>query len=156
MPVAYQISKAKHTYTVDDLMSGKGAYLYGGRWNTEGSAVVYMSGTQSLAMLEMLVHTSDTDLLNHYVVAKIEFGNDLIQTVEVEDLPKQWNDSLMTTIFQSIGDLWLTDRSSCILRVPSVLVTNEHNYLCNPSHPDFSHITASEITNLKFDARFTR
>jgi len=154
MPVAYRISKAKHANTEDGLMSGKGAHLYGGHWNTAGNAVVYMSGTLSLAMLEIIVHTSDTNLLNSYVVAKVEFGNDLVQTLKIGDLPEEWDDTSLNSAASDIGDIWLTQSSSCILCVPSALVPSELNYLCNRSHPDFSQVIVNEITPLKFDARF--
>lgn len=35
--------------------SGEGARLYGGRWNRKGIRMAYTAGSQSLAMLEMLV-----------------------------------------------------------------------------------------------------
>ncbi len=51
---------AKHTpdFSADDL-SGGGAKLTGGRWNSKGNAVVYTSRSISLAVLETLVHLGD-------------------------------------------------------------------------------------------------
>lgn len=42
-------------------MSGQGAYLFGGRWNTPEHRAVYLSGTLTLAMLEVLVHTDSAE-----------------------------------------------------------------------------------------------
>jgi RES domain-containing protein len=36
-----------------------------------------------------------------------------------------------------VGDRWLAQRESLVLRVPSVLVSGEFNYLINPAHPSF-------------------
>ena len=37
---------------------GEGAYRVGGRWNSKGTRVLYMSENRSLAVLEILVHLS--------------------------------------------------------------------------------------------------
>jgi RES domain-containing protein len=37
-------------------LDGEGAYLYGGRWSSPGTRLVYTSEHQSLAMLEYFVH----------------------------------------------------------------------------------------------------
>jgi RES domain-containing protein len=39
----------------DDAFSGDGARLYGGRWNSKGTPIVYTAASQSLAVLEMMV-----------------------------------------------------------------------------------------------------
>ena len=50
----------------DRAFSGEGARLYGGRWNRKGVPLVYTAGSQSLAMLEMLVQ--DEPLRARYVI----------------------------------------------------------------------------------------
>jgi RES domain-containing protein len=45
-----------------------GARRAGGRWNSKGARVVYMSENRSLAVLEILVHLSDV-LPDKYVLA---------------------------------------------------------------------------------------
>mgnify|MGYP001466645235 CR=1 FL=1 len=42
-------------------MSGAGAHLSGGRWNSPGRYAIYASGNLSLAMLELLVHIDDAE-----------------------------------------------------------------------------------------------
>jgi len=37
-------------------LSGEGARLYGGRWNSSGRAMVYAAGDAALAVLEVRVH----------------------------------------------------------------------------------------------------
>ena len=51
--VAWRIFKPKHEATA---FTGEGARLYGGRWNSKGTSMVYAASSQSLAALELLVH----------------------------------------------------------------------------------------------------
>ena len=53
----------------DTAFSGDGARLYGGRWNRKGVPLVYAAGSQSLAMLEMLVQ--DEPLRARYVMIRV-------------------------------------------------------------------------------------
>ena len=48
----YRITKDRYA---NDL-SGNGARLYGGRWNSKGVPVVYAGEHRSLCLLEFLVH----------------------------------------------------------------------------------------------------
>lgn len=67
---AWRILKAKHA---DQAFTGEGARLHGGRWNTEGAAVIYTSATISLAVLEILVHLESAALLSKYQLTSVEF-----------------------------------------------------------------------------------
>ncbi|MDB6038389.1 MAG: hypothetical protein JWM99_2230, partial [Verrucomicrobiales bacterium] len=53
MPQAWRIIKEKY---VAGAFDGEGARLFGGRWNSTGVRVVYVSDSQALAALENLVH----------------------------------------------------------------------------------------------------
>ena len=69
--------------------SGEGARLYGGRWNRKGVPMVYTSGTQSLAMLEMLAQ--DDPLRARYVVIPASIPDRVaVERIAVEDLPAGW------------------------------------------------------------------
>jgi len=46
---------------------GEGARRVGGRWNSKGIRVLYMSENRSLAVLEVLVHLSATLLTNTFL-----------------------------------------------------------------------------------------
>ena len=54
---------------------------------------------------------------------------------------------------RQIGDEWLESKSTAILRVPSVLIPRQSNYLLNPEHPLFEVIQVIEITPFAFDSR---
>ena len=54
---------------------------------------------------------------------------------------------------QDIGAQWVKSGSSAVLRVPSVLVPEEFNYLLNISHPDFKKIKIDDSVPFRFDPR---
>ena len=54
---------------------GEGARRAGGRWNSKGVRVVYMSENRSLAVLEILVHLSDV-LPDKYVLGSADRPDD--------------------------------------------------------------------------------
>ena len=133
--------------------TGEGARIAGGRWNSPGTPVVYLAGTQSLALLEMLVHLHTPDLLKRYVLFEVRFDDSLLATVDSRKLPKSWKRSPAPAAAQHLGDAWAAAASSPVLRVPSAIVPSEWNYLLNPAHPDFSKIRIGLRQPLKFDAR---
>ena len=54
---------------------------------------------------------------------------------------------------REIGDHWFRGGTSAMLRVPSVLVYQETNFLLNPAHPDFKRIQIVETEDFRFDPR---
>jgi RES domain-containing protein len=136
----------------DTAFSGDGARLYGGRWNRPGVPMVYTSGTQSLAMLEMLVQ--DDPLRARYMViaASIPAGIAIERLVQ-EDLPAGWREIAVRGQLQDLGTAWARSLSSAVLAVPSVVIPAESNYLLNPLHPAFSQIEIGETHSFFTDMR---
>jgi RES domain-containing protein len=52
-----------------------------------------------------------------------------------------------------IGTRWAKGRSTAVLKIPSVIIPQEHNYVLNPLHPDFRKIGMSESGPFGFDPR---
>src|SRR2546425_3251509 len=67
--------------------SGLGARLYGGRWNSMGTSMVYTAGSLSLAVLEWRVHLAQWPLPS-LCVTDIEFDEALVWTPT--KLPPDW------------------------------------------------------------------
>jgi RES domain-containing protein len=150
---AWRIVKAKHASAA---FSGLSAKRYGGRWNSPGVSVVYMAGSMALAVLEMLVHTESRELLRSYVTFEVSFDDKLVRTIEASSLPKNWRRSPPPAGLAAMGDAWLAGAPSAILRVPSVLVPRESNFLLNPAHPDFEQISIGPRQPLRIDERLVR
>ncbi|MGA2496443.1 MAG: RES family NAD+ phosphorylase [Tepidisphaeraceae bacterium] len=150
---AWRIVKAKHAASA---FSGIGARLAGGRWNSPGHAVVYTSASASLAMLEMLVHLQSEELLRRYVLFEVTLDDSLVTTVTQTSMPKTWRKSPPPAALQRIGDAWLAAGTSAILRIPSVIVPAECNYLLNPAHSDFARIIIGPKMPAQFDPRLVK
>ena len=150
MPVAWRIIKGKHAANAFD---GEGTGLYGSRWSTPGTRMVFASESLSLAILEVLVHLNKSSPLANHVVFTVKFSDALVQDLDVAVLPKNWRSFPAPSGTQQIGDTWTTSNSSVLLRVPSVIVANEYNFLINPMHHEFSKLIISGPEPLDVDKR---
>lgn len=70
--------------------TGKGARLFGGRWNSPGHAVVYTAQSLALAALEILVHVDSDKLLQNSVAIPVIIDPQLTTQVEESELPNNW------------------------------------------------------------------
>ncbi|MFO7910312.1 MAG: RES domain-containing protein [Halomonas sp.] len=136
--LAYRLVKRKWQETAFD---GEGARLYGGRWNSKGNACVYVAGSESLALLEIMVHLEEYRLLAHYALLEISLDETSILRLSPQHWPDDWRDEPAPYSTAEIGDGWLSRQASLALAVPSVIVPREWNYLLNPAHPDFISVT---------------
>jgi RES domain-containing protein len=135
--------------------SGEGARLYGGRWNRKGVSLVYTAGTQSLAMLEMLVQ--DEPLRARYVMIEVRIPKGVtVDRIKNEDLPSDWRDIAAREKLQAIGTEWARKRSAAVLAVPSAVIPAETNYLLNPLHPDFRRIKIGKPQKFETDLRLIK
>jgi RES domain-containing protein len=150
---SFRIVKLRHAATAFD---GEGARRHGGRWNSRGTRMVYTAESRALALLEILTHTGNADLFAAYAVIDLVFDAALVVALKDADLPAGWRASPPPAAMQTLGDRWAADRTSVVLRVPSVLVPEEFNYLLNPAHPDFNQLRIGRPEPLAVDARLAR
>ena len=146
--IIYRIS---HPLFSKDLM-GTGAKLHGGRWNSEGVPMLYTAEHISLSILEMLVHSnfSDYEIALHLVYIQAPDAS-AVQSIQLNKLKKSWPTDLSYTRF--IGDEFIRSKQALLLKVPSVIVPEEHNFIINPTHPDFKKITLLQTQSFKPDKR---
>jgi RES domain-containing protein len=146
---AWRLTRTRHLATAWD---GEGARLAGGRWNSMGVRVVYVSASLSLALVEILVHLP-SGVLPAYAAVPVEFDVAFVETLDPSALPASWMAQPPSREGQAVGDRWVEERRSAALRVPSVVVPSEFNYVLNPAHPDFPKIRIGAATPFPFDAR---
>jgi RES domain-containing protein len=139
----------------DSAFSGEGARLYGGRWNRKGVPIVYTAGSQSLAMLEMLVQ--DEPLRARYVMIPASIPSNVkIERLDSGQLPANWRDVAARERLQLIGGEWAKSRSSAVLAVPSSVIPAETNYLLNPRHAAYAKIRIGKPQLFITDLRLIR
>lgn len=150
---AWRITKEVHARSA---FSGEGARLYGGRWNSRGTALIYTAQSQSLAVLEMLVHLDSPELLKLFVLFEVTIPSSVVEVLDSAKLPRHWNENPIPDEVQSVGDDWVRSRRSAVLRVPSTLVPAECNFLLNPAHPEFRKLHMGKALPFAFDPRLAR
>jgi len=138
-------------------LSGYGAYLYGGRWNLPGLAVLYTAEQRAIALLETLVHLPVEDLPDDMHLMTLEVPEDISREVLApEDLPADWQRLSMPQPTATIGHAWLQSGRSLALQVPSVVMPQERNLLLNPAHPEFLRVRLLDAQPFHFDERLRK
>ncbi len=137
-------------------LDGEGARLNGGRWNSEGKAVIYTSESLSLAALEYLVHVDPLGAPDDLVAVEIElpakrgFG----AVVDPDRFPAgDWREYPAPEWQAELGDLWVDDGTFLWLAVPSAIVPEEHNILINPAHRGMREVRVTSTRAFGFDKR---
>lgn len=147
----YRIVKKKFSSAVFD---GEGAKRYGGRWNNKGQSCVYCASSESLAILEILVHIKSQEILSHYSLFKLEIPETEIVQLDHRSLPINWRSEPAPPETAAIGDQWLKGSAGLVLAVPSAIVSREWNYILNTQHVDYKNlVSTAETLEFEFDQR---
>lgn len=145
----WRIARAAHR-----ALDGEGARLAGGRWNSEGTPVVYASSTLALAALEYLVHVDFEDVPDDLLAMGIDVPDDApVQRLTLKDLPDNWNRVVDHPACLEAGDAWMADGNALLLQVPSALIPEEENVLLNPAHPAAEGVRVEYSRRFAFDPR---
>ncbi|HTS48165.1 MAG TPA: RES family NAD+ phosphorylase [Bryobacteraceae bacterium] len=160
MSTAFQLESCQNLQASFFRAEREGARIYGARWNSPGVPAVYLATSQSLALLEVLVHVGDVDEFLH-----IEF---VCVTVNVPDqiirLESPWWSSSSRSTWASkpltetrlVGDAWLNQYSNLVLAVPSVIVPDENNLLLHPSLAESRTVALEKVSAFSLDPRLLR
>lgn len=138
----------------DDL-TGNGAKIFGGRWNSEGLQALYTASSRSLALLETLAHTPAKILqLKSYILVTL-FVPDTVpsQAIDFKELPERWDASDIHPFTQKAGDNFLLQNNNLLLSAPSVLMPEENIFVMNPLHSDMKKVKIVQKREIRFDHR---
>lgn len=126
------------------------------RWNKKGEKVIYCSSSRSLATLEMAVNRIFKDLSSDFRVMVISIADEenLFNELRQRDLPPHWRKYTSFHELQDIGSSWFLSQSSLVLKIPSVVIPKEYNFIINTRHPDFEkHVTLVRTEEYFWDSR---
>lgn len=145
------VYRIAHSLYKDDI-SGAGAKLKGARWNMPGSSMLYTSENISLSTLELLVHIGFEDIRHVYHLLHIFIPDEAhVKELDIRKLKTNWQEDEAYSSF--IGTEFIRSNQSLILKVPSAVISEEHNYLVNPGHPDFKKVRIKRSKPFIFDKR---
>ncbi len=147
--IVYRLAKAAHAAD----LSGMGAFLYGGRWNSPGVAVIYTSESRALTVLEVAVHTPLAIAPDGYQLIELEISIANLHIYTPEKLRDSWNAIPPSAASQKIGDEFIEQGKFLLMKVPSAVVPGDYNLLINPSHKDMKMVRIIRISDFTFDER---
>lgn len=128
--------------------------MVAGRWHNKGTEIAYAAATESLSLLEILVHLTVSQLPRDHICHRIEIPEDCVDFVPEELLPADWLEE-SPHLSRDFGSAWVKGYSSAALAIPSVVVPREYNYLLNPVHRDFKQISVVDSWPLRIDPRLS-
>lgn len=153
MVTGWRLAGTRFSTSHEEMFSGEGAALFGGRWNSKGTRVVYLGTSLAQAAYELLMHLTRDEVLVTYAHCAVSFDEALIDHIDVADLPDDWMTPRMARPIQTVGDEWVRSGTSLVLQVPSAALVGEFNFLLNPHHPDVDKLEFGPILPFRFDPR---
>jgi RES domain-containing protein len=126
--VAWRLDHARHAANWD---SGEGAFLFGGRWNSPGTRIVYCSIDPATAILEVAAHAglAALDVTPRTLTSLVVDTPAAIHVVQPEDVPNsRWLLPADVSVEQQeFGDALLAEHK--LVLMPSVVSSNSWNLL---------------------------
>lgn len=148
--IVYRLSRGPYR---NDL-SGRGAEIAGGRWNSKGTAILYTSESIALCTVEIAVHMPLGIVPKDYYLVRIEIPDDVsIKTLSEADMPADWKSFPHANSTQELGDNFVQQQEHLVLKVPSATVQGNYNFLVNPYHPEFNKVKVIDTAIFEFDKR---
>jgi RES domain-containing protein len=149
--IVYRLIRKKYGYA----LSGEGARLAGGRWNSPGLPLIYTSESRSLCTVEVAVSLPIGLLPDGFEMLLIEIPDEIVVLdIHTDNLPVDWNKPDYSEETKRIGDQFIDDNRYAVLKVPSAVIPGDFNYLINPGHKDFDKIKVIKQEPYELDGRF--
>ena len=147
--IVYKIARTKYAHD----LSGEGARLFGGRWNHKDTPCVYTAASGALAVLEYTVNVNADDIPRALSMAAFEIPDVHIISFSIAELPGDWRQSPAPSSTKNFGTAVLKSAQSLAIKIPSVIIPHEYNYLLNPAHPAIQSVKIISVSDYPYDIR---
>jgi RES domain-containing protein len=149
-----RLASRQYAGDVTVALNGYGGLHLAGRWNRKGQRVVYTASSRALALLERMahldagLHDAGADLVFMEFVIPPAVTRDVISPEMMQQLVDRHSRSGESQDWRiqdhpvcwRVGSAWIAAQRSCMLIVPSSVVSGDANVLINPDHPDLASI----------------
>jgi RES domain-containing protein len=127
-------------------LDGAGGLYAPGRWHALGRPVVYFGASPAIVVLEKLAHIDPQVMPKDLVLARFEAD------VAIDELagPSILHDLALT---RARGEAFFAGNAASLLRVPSVVLPEEFNFVLNPLHADAAGVRVRSQRAFFFDYR---
>lgn len=151
--LVYRLIKEKY---LADPLSAEGAAKVGGRWNAEGTPMLYTSANAATAKLEILAGVNEYVTLAEFKLVCIEIPDDNLYMMTLDELVNAqktmesvlaWDADIRPEFTVDIGETWFSSMKTLALGVPSSLSPHDYNILINTMHPDFDKVKVHKVTD---------
>jgi len=123
------------------------------RWNKDGEYVIYAAESRALCALELLAHTNGVVPAGNYKTMVIDIPETGIKEIGLNELPQNWKSVRAYPQLQRMGSKWYEAQEHLLLKVPSVLIPSEFNYVINTQHSDFKEVRIKALESFFWDDR---
>lgn len=87
------------------------------------------------------------------MVISIPDDASFINEISQSDLPDDWRKMSAYPALQKRTSTWYTKQETLVLKVPSVIIPQESNYIINTEHPDFKQVKLIQLEDYFWDTR---
>lgn len=145
----YRVSRTKRATDI----TGEGSRLNGGRWNHKLTPCIYTSENRALAILEYTVNTNIEEIPRRLSLIIFEISDTEIYEVSEKDLPGNWKENPTPSSTKDFGTALLKSLPQPVIKIPSVVVSEEFNLLLNPLHINNKVFKLINIKDFVYDLR---
>lgn len=151
--ILWRLSPAAYAHAA---LTGTGAALRGGRWNSKGMAAVYASLDPATTVLEALTTFDPSDAPEGgFRLLQLGLPDDApMLTPDLQELPARWNCAEKSADTQAFGDHFLRSGQALLMIVPSATLAEARNAVINPAHPRAAEIKVVHSREFSSDPRW--
>ena len=116
-----------------------------------GTPCLYTSAARSLCVLEFAANMPLDEMSDDLAFTVYEIPDDSWTGFPLKELPPGWMESSSPGLVKEWGTKQLQQHLA--LKLPSVIIPSEFNFLLNPLHPDYKKVVIKGVEPFTFDKR---